>query len=200
VPLVLLDARTDDDAFPAVVPDEVEGARTAVAELLGHGHTCVGFVTNVDDIPATHGRLEGYRAALGNAGIAFDAALVIAEESEASGGYRAARRLLEGRQPPTGLFCFNDRMAMGAYRAAVELGLRIPADVSVVGFDNHEYIAEGLYPGLTTIALPHYEMGAWAVDRLLGLLDDPGDVAPAPPKLMPCPLVRRDSVAPPRQP
>jgi LacI family transcriptional regulator len=171
-----------------------------VAELLGPGHTRVGFVTNVDDIPATHGRLEGYRAALGNAGIAFDEALVIPEESEASGGYRAARRLLEGRQPPTGLFCFNDRMAMGVYRAADELGLRIPADVSVVGFDNHEYIAEGLYPGLTTMALPHYEMGAWAVDRLLGLLDDPGDTAPAPPKLMPCPLVRRASVAPPLQP
>jgi LacI family transcriptional regulator len=61
----------------------------------------------------------------------------------------------------------HDRMAMGAYRAAAELGLRIPADLSVIGFDNQELIAGGLYPGLTTVALPHYEMGQWAMRTLL---------------------------------
>src|SRR3712207_5128433 len=101
---------------------------------------------------------------------------------------------------PTALFCYNDRMAMGAYRAAMELGLGIPEDLSVVGFDNQELIAANLFPALTTVALPHYEMGAWAVTTLVGLLG--GDVDPArladEPKLLDCPLVVRASVAPPR--
>lgn len=74
MPTVLLDARSADDAIPSVVPDEVGGGRTATEELIRHGHTRIGFVTNVDDIPATRGRLEGYRAALRDAGLPYDKA------------------------------------------------------------------------------------------------------------------------------
>jgi LacI family transcriptional regulator len=199
-PVVLLDARSDDPDPPAVVPDEVAGGRTAVDELLRHGHRRIGFATNLDDIPATHGRLRGYRNALRAAGISFDPALVVAAESESGGGYLAARQLLSVPDRPTGLFCFNDRMAMGAYHAAAELGLAIPADVSVVGFDNQEIIADGLYPGLTTVALPHYEMGRWALETLAGLIEgDPPASRQGNPYLMPCALVRRRSIAaPPR--
>ncbi|ABW16384.1 transcriptional regulator, LacI family [Parafrankia sp. EAN1pec] len=197
LPTVLLDARSDD-TMPAVVPDEFGGGRAAVEELLQHGHTRIGFITNRDDIPATHGRLEGYRAALKDAGIRYDPRLVIAEESEATGGYIAAHALLTRRGRPSGLFCFNDRMAMGAYRAAAELGLEIPRDLSVVGFDNQEIIANGLHPGLTTVALPHYEMGCWAADTLLGLIESSQPRASEGfPQLMSCPLVRRASVSPP---
>jgi LacI family transcriptional regulator len=98
-------------------------------------------------------------------------------------------------QRPTALFCFNDRVAMGAYRAARHRGLQIPQDLSIVGFDDQQFIAADLEPPLTTVALPHAAMGRWAIETLLG---DVGDV----PKdgetyLMPCPLVRRKSVAPP---
>ena len=134
--------------------DEVAGGCTAVTELLRSGHRRIGFTTNRDDIPATQGRLKGYQDALRDGGIGFDPRLVAAGESEPGGGYLAARTLLSLPDPPTALFCFNDRMAMGAYRAAAELGLRIPADLSVIGFDNPEIIADGLYPGLTTVALP----------------------------------------------
>ena len=196
VPAVLLDAVADDDSLPTTVPDEVQGGRAAVEELLVAGHRRIGFVTNVDDIPATRGRLRAYRECLEAAGLAFDPSLVVSEPSEAAGGYRAARLLLTRPDRPTALFCYNDRMAMGAYRAAAELGVRIPADLSVVGFDNQELIAENLYPGLTTVALPHYEMGAWAVDTLAQLVA--GDPPPQEGTLrMPCPLVRRDSVAAP---
>jgi Periplasmic binding protein-like domain len=89
----------------------------------------------------------------------------------------------------------------GVYRAARELGLDIPKDLSVVSIDNQEIIAEGLYPGLTTLALPHYEMGAWAVEHLIGRLtsaagqrEQPGHV------VLPCPMVRRGSVAAPPLP
>jgi LacI family transcriptional regulator len=195
LPTVLLDARSDDETVPAVVPDEVAGGCSAVEELIAHGHRRIGFAQNVDDIPATYGRLEGYREALAAAQIAYDPALVVAEDSQAGGGYLAARRLLEAPDRPTALFCFNDRMAMGAYRAAAELGLRIPQELSIIGFDNQQVIAEGLYPALTTVALPHYEMGRWAVEALVGLLGDGPRPAPPYPHLMPCPVVRRDSVA-----
>jgi LacI family transcriptional regulator len=198
VPTVLLDARSADRTVPAVVPDEVAGGHTAVAELLRAGHSRIGFVTNRDDIPATHGRLRGYRAALRGAGRTFNPRLVAVAESESGGGYLAARQLLSLAERPTALFCFNDRMAMGAYRAAAELGLAIPADLSVVGFDNQEIIADGLYPGLTTVALPHYEMGQWAVQTLTHLIESrPGGRARASPHLMECPLVRRQSVGSP---
>ena len=97
------------------------------------------------------------------------------------------------------MFCYNDRMAMGAYRAAAELGLSIPADVSIVGFDDQAPIPTSLYPALSTVALPHYEMGAWAVNTLAGLIDGGGepDAASAGPTLLHCPIVERGSIAPP---
>ena len=86
---------------------------------------------------------------------------------------------------------------MGAYQAAADLGLRIPDDLSIVGFDNQENIADGLRPGLTTLALPHYEMGQWAVKTLIDLVDSRGQQPVQQAVTLPCPLVRRASVGPP---
>jgi LacI family transcriptional regulator len=187
---VVLDAEVDDPAVSWVVPDEVTGARDAVGELLRHGHRRIGFVTNAEPIPATRLRLRGYRAALRAAGRRPDPSLVVAAPPTTEGGYRAARRLLGRTDRPSALFCFRDVMAMGVYRAAAELGLRIPADVSVVGYDDMRHIADGVFPGLTSVALPHYEMGRWAARALL----DAG--APAEHRRMRGRLVRRGSVAP----
>lgn len=198
VPTVLLDARSDDPSVPSVVPDEVQGGATVVRELLRHGHRRIGFINNFEDIPATHGRLKGYRHALAEADIAHDPGLVVSEICDAGGGYRAALTLLQASPRPTALFCFNDPTAMGAYRAAAELGLSVPADLSVIGFDNQELICDGVFPGLTTVALPHYEMGARAIAQLLGILEpQDGAAAPAAQEFLPCPLVRRASVASP---
>ena len=193
VPTVLLDARSPDESVPSVVPDEVAGGRTATEELIGHGHSRIGFLNNIDDIPATRGRLEGYRQALQEAGLTYDERLVAARPSDTEGGVQGARQLLSATGRPTALFCFNDRMAMGAYHAAAELGLRIPQDLSVVGFDNQELIADGLRPGLTTVALPHYEMGAWAVEALIARIEGKEGESPQHSKLN-CPLVVRKSV------
>lgn len=167
VPTVVVDAEVDDQDVSWVVPDEVAGARDAVRELLGHGRRRIGFVTNEEAIPATRLRLRGYRTALRSAGLPADQGLVVAAPPTTEGGYRAARELLGRTDRPTALFCFRDVMAMGVYRAAAELGLRIPADVSVVGYDDMRHIADGLFPGLTTVALPHYEMAVWAAHKLL---------------------------------
>lgn len=196
VPLVLLDAESPGASAPAVVPDEELGGRAGTEELLRHGHRRIGFITNTDDVPATSGRLAGYRAALREAGIEFDPELVAAEESESWGGYAAARRLLDRPGPPTALFAYNDRMAMGAYRAAAELGLRIPEDLSIVGFDDQQLITRGLYPELTSLALPHHDMGYWAAATLCDLLDGGAeDERDGRTLRMECRLVRRASVS-----
>ncbi len=200
VPVVLVDCTSSDPSFASVVPDEYGAARTAVQELLDHGHRRIGFVTNLDDIPATRLRLKGYRDALSEAGVEFDPDLVAQDISETVGGYRAGLRLLTQQQRPTGIFSFNDRMAMGIYRATQELGITIPTELSVVSVDNQEILAEGLYPGLTTMALPHYAMGAWSVAHLIGRLqagEDSGRRGAEEHVVLPCPLVRRHSVAAP---
>jgi LacI family transcriptional regulator len=133
-------------------------------------------------------------------GIPVDESLIAQAPSETLPGYALAREVLSRPDRPTALFCYNDRMAMGAYRAATELGLDIPRDLSIVGFDNQELIAANLFPGLTTVALPHYEMGVWAVETLVQLLRGEAEVqqlADSPTRLD-CPLVIRESVAAPR--
>lgn len=198
VPAVLLDARAADGGFSSVVPDEVGGAMTAVKELADHGHRRIGFVNNIDDIPAAVMRLEGYKKGLKAARRQYQKALVVTDQSESQGGFRGASTLLDlpAATRPTALFCFNDRMAMGAYQAAAERGLRIPEDLSIIGFDDQELIAASLRPGLTTVALPHYEMGRWAVNTLLRSIDADGKESLRA-EALPCPLVRRASVGPP---
>lgn len=202
VPVVLVDAVPEVGwRVPAVAPDEAGIAATAVGRLLDAGHRRIAFANTADDAPAGHGRAAGFLAALADAGIDPSSALVVAATSDARGGREAGRVLLD-RPPserPTGVFCFNDQMAMGVAQAAAALGLDIPGDVSLVGVDDLEIVADALEPGLTTVALPHRELGAWGMRVLLGLLDGAAvgaDVAA--PTFLACELVERASVAPPR--
>ena len=199
LPSVLVDSVSEDGNITAVVPGEEGGARTAVSALLDAGHTRIGFLNNTDDVPATRLRLKGFRSTLSEAGLDGGAAPVESAASEVQGGYETAMRMLDRGDRPTALFCYNDRMAMGAYRAAAELGLRIPEDLSVVGFDDQQLIAANLHPGLTTVALPHYEMGAWATEQLINAIEGKTDLARMAlrPTILDCPLVARDSIAPP---
>lgn len=195
LPTVLLDAASADRSISSVVPDEVAAAETAVEALIEAGHTRIGMLSNIDNIPATHGRLQGYRNALDRHGLPFNPELVTAGVPDTPSGREAALELLQRPERPTGLFCFSDRVAMGAYQAAAALGLRIPEDVSIVGVDNLELIAAALWPGLTTVALPHYEMGRWAVTRLLDDIEGPATAAVQ--EMFSCPLIERGSVGPP---
>lgn len=170
VPTVLLDGFVADRSLPSVVPDEVGGGAAAAEYLIGRGHQRIGMLNNIDDIPATHGRAQGFRSALQRHGLPSDASLFATASSDQPGGHRAALELLQRPNRPSALFCFNDRMAMGAYYAAADLGLTVGADLAIIGFDNQETIAPWLRPGLTTMQLPHYEMGRWAVEHLLQLM------------------------------
>ena len=192
VPTVLLDCYVEDRSLPSVVPDEVQGGRTATEALLQKGHRRIGFINNVDPIPATFGRLEGYKQALASYGVPFDPSLVCGGRSAAEEGYRCAVELMQLPERPTALFCFNDTMAMGAYDAVKQLGLTIPDDVAIVGFDNLEVIAAHLRPPLTTIELPHYAMGQWAVQYLFDHAD--GSHLDPIQQTIACPLIERASV------
>jgi LacI family transcriptional regulator len=167
-PLVLVDCYSDDGLLTSVIPDEVQGGRDATEVLISKGHRRIGFINLTSGAPASIGRLQGYREALAAHGIAFDPDLVRNNESgQADGGYAQVRILMEQPDPPSALFCGNDRSAMGAYQGLKELGFRIPQDVAVIGFDNQEVIAAYVRPSLSTMALPHYAMGQWAVQYLL---------------------------------
>src|SRR5215212_1197857 len=166
-PVVLVDCYTEDRSLPSVVPDEVQGGREATEALLRKGHRRIGFINNVDPIPATSGRLEGYKQALESYHIPFDPGLVRGGKSTAEAGYRCTLELMQLDERPTALFCFSDGMAMGAYDGLRKLGLSVPDDVAVMGFDNLELLSTQLHPSLSTMALPHYEMGQWAVNYLL---------------------------------
>lgn len=191
LPCVLLDCFAQDRSWPSVVPNEVQGGRTATEALIQKGHRRIGFINNVDTIPATFGRLAGYREALASHGLAFDESLIRRALSDSNGGYDGAVSLMQLPDPPTAIFCFNDRMAIGAYDALRKAGSSIPDDVAIIGFDDEELISAHLYPPLTTVRLPHYEMGEWAVN----FLSDHGD-GPLPPvqHLIDCPLIPRASV------
>lgn len=196
LPVVLLDCYSEDRSFPSVVPNEVLGGYTAVETLLKKGHRRIGFAQVSDPIPAAAGRLEGLKQALAANGVPFDAELVQAGEGMPAGGYKATMALMRLPNPPTAIFCFNDRMALGAYNALRDLNFTIPNDVAVMGFDNHELIAADVSPPLTTMALPHYEMGQWAVQHLLELIEIPGKNTNHDPiqHQLDCPLIERQSI------
>lgn len=191
VPTVLVNCFDAEGAYPSLVPDEVQGGLVATQRLIDGGHRRIGFVNLDPDIPAAVGRRAGYEQALRRAGVAVDPALIVSGHATADGGYDRARELLGLPNPPTAIFCGNDRMAMGAYDAIKELGLRIPQDVAVMGFDNQEIIAAYLRPGLTTVALPFQEMGALGV----GTLTDAQEAGlTAGVRTVSCELVERGSV------
>ena len=200
--VVLLDARTRRQGIPAVVPDERGGASTAVGELLARGHRRIGFINDVQGPPAAALRLVGYRDALKAYGVRFDRRLVVDADPSAGGeptrdaAAAAAVGLVE-HAGATALFCFNDRMAVAACRGLRGRGLAVPDDVSVVGFDDQEYVASYADPPLTTVALPHYAMGEWAARALVDRVH--GRAVSSETHLMPCQLVRRASVGPPRR-
>jgi LacI family transcriptional regulator len=191
---VLVNCFASGGDIPAVVPDEVSGGREATRMLLAAGRRRVGFINTTTPSPAHEGRLEGYREALADAGVPFDPALVVDARPDQEGGFEAVGHLLA--QGVTGVFCHNDRVAMGVYDAVRERGLRVPEDLAVVGFDNQEVIAAHLRPPLSTVALPHYELGQAGVRVLLGLgrPADDGRVVVA------CPPVDRSSVSATAQP
>lgn len=195
---VFLDCRPDRSGYRSVVPDDHAGGAAAARELVAAGHSRIAYVDTAEHPArpmAADLRLAGYREVLLAAGIVPDEALHVHGDTSARGGRDAVDRLLDlpEERRPTALFCFNDRMAAGAYVAIRARGLRIPQNISIIGYDDQQLIAAEQDPPLTTVALPHYEMGRWAMEVALGIRAGETDAT----HQMECPVIRRASVGPP---
>ena len=196
VPIVLLNCYDAERRFASVVPGEAAGAYAATSHLLDRGHRRIGFINGEPWMDASADRLKGYRQALADAGIAFDVSIVRDGDWLPAQGCRHARALIAAAPRPTAIFCANDLMAMGALEAAAQSGLRVPEDLSIMGYDDQE-LARYTNPPLSTLVLPNYEMGRRAVELLIEI-STRGARAPAPTIRIDGPLVERASVAPPR--
>ncbi len=159
-------------------PDDRYGARLAAEHLARLGHRCIAFINGPEGWEASVNRLAGYRGALAAYGLPFDRTLVRWGTWEVRDGYRATKDLMALPNPPTAIFAANDFMAIGAIYALQDVGLRVPEDVGVVGYDDRE-VASLVRPALTTVTLPCYEMGQAAARLLLNQLEDQGKPATA---------------------
>jgi LacI family transcriptional regulator len=190
-----VDARGLFDCF---VPDE-QGSFTQTLDLIGEaGHKHVALVTDSSGHPASIGRLKAFRIAQKKYGWQTSESLVASDViTNAAQGYVATQKILLRHPEVTAVVAFNDSLAMGAYQAAKELSLQIPEDLSITGFDDFELISAGLRPGLTTVGLPHEQMGRMAVERLIERCESNDELLEEKVEILGN-LVLRQSVAAPR--
>lgn len=208
LPMTLANCYEPTPTRDAVVPDDLEGAATAARHLLELGHRRIVMLTGTG--AAKGGNLsgpvrsKGFRAAMTRAGVSAQEAPVVTAGWTIDEGYRAAMKVLaapdgraaDPRRRPTAVFAVTDRVATGVLLAASRLGLDLPEDLSVVGYDDQEQLAAHVVPPLTTVALPHREMGRRATELLLDhLAGRTGGAAPVVTRLA-CPLVVRGSTGP----
>ncbi|GAA4671553.1 LacI family DNA-binding transcriptional regulator [Phytohabitans rumicis] len=169
IPCVVFDPTMElPDDVPFVGATNWSGGRSATRHLIGLGHRRIATIGGPEHVLCCRARLDGYRAAMDAAGLAMDGGLVVSTALTLEDGYAAALDLLSRPQRPTAIFAGNDLQALGVYRAAKALGLTIPADLSVVGFDDLP-IAALVDPPLTTVHQPLAEMAAAATELALAL-------------------------------
>lgn len=167
IPVVLLDRELDEQAgFDTVLVDSAGGAAAAAAHLLSLGHQRFGLITGPLPTTPAQQRLNGFLKALEDAGLDPQETEVLDGRFSEAGGHQAMLRLLSSAVPPTAVFVANNEMTIGAVRAARDLGIRIPEDVSMVGFDDHP-VASLLTPALTVVDRPTHEQGALAMRLML---------------------------------
>jgi LacI family transcriptional regulator len=193
VPTVLLNCFAPHDPVPAIVPDEERGGREATQALLDLGHRDIAYLTGNPGQWATKARLRGFRGALRGAGLNPREHTVLSGDYHADSGYDLVRTLLRRGPLPTAIMCGNDRMAVGALLGLLEAGIRVPEDVSVMGYDDQFQLAAEIRPALSTVRLPYDAMGRQAAERLA----DGPPAAPTGRTLVHCPLIMRDSTAAP---
>lgn len=189
IPTVVLDRRVAGWDVDTVRGDSVSGAYALTAHLLRLGHRRIALITGTADTSVSQDRLLGYRAALAEAGVAFDAALVRSGNFKQDTAHAETARLLDEGREVSAFFAANNAIALGVIAALRDRRLRIPQDVALVAFDDIAGAAQ-VFPFLTVAAQPAYEMGATAARLLLGRL-----LGAAPPQqvVLPCTLIVRYS-------
>ena len=195
IPLVRIAPTIDKAAHPFVETNDLEASFELAEVLIGLGHRQIGFITGHPDHRAVGLRFEGYRKALRAHGIPFQGELVTLGDNRFHAGEEGARQLLSLATPPTAIFAANDEMAGGVIKTALAMGLRIPEQLSVVGFDDAP-ISRQVWPSISTIQQPIREMAKTATRILLEQLRA-GEAEPHP-SMHPARVILRESIAPPR--
>ncbi|MEZ5669078.1 MAG: LacI family DNA-binding transcriptional regulator [Alphaproteobacteria bacterium] len=196
-PIVLLVALPDAAGVDAVSVDDRSGAYKATRHLLELGHSRIGFLDSAHPLGNNEKR-DGHLQALAEFGVARDDALICDPKGHGAGqGFDAMYRLMASAEPPTAVFAANDSLAIGALRWCQKHGLDVPADLSVVGFDNIE-LAQFTAVSLTTINYAVQRLSRMAIDRLLALIEAGDSLPPPRVTLLDPELVVRESSGPPR--
>ena len=170
-PFVVVDPRTPPPPdIAAVSAAHFSGARAVADHLIGLGHRDIGVIAGPEEWLAGDARLAGHRAALAQAGILLAGDRLRHVEPTTAAGRQAAAALLDRSPRPTAIVCFNDKVAVGTLQAARDRGLRVPADLSIAGFDDID-LSQATDPALTTVRQPLQEMGRIAVSQLMRVLD-----------------------------
>ncbi|HSR31624.1 MAG TPA: LacI family DNA-binding transcriptional regulator [Anaerolineae bacterium] len=182
VPIVLINSLAGQSGrcIFSIGVDNRHGGYLAANHLIQKGHRRIAYVASPPDRSDSVERSAGYRDALADAGLEFDASLVVQGTGRADGGKSTVPLLLSLDDPPTAVFCYNDMTAVGVIDSAWTAGLSLPQDLAIVGFDDIDF-AQFTYPPLTTIAQPIARLGQGAVEMVLALLsdDDAGERAVA---------------------
>jgi LacI family transcriptional regulator len=173
LPIVLVNRRLEDGLLPSATADDHAGARLAVEHLAALGHSRIAHLGGPQEVSTGHSRYEGFVAGMEEAGLEIDSELVrfgvAFTEPE---GERLCAELVAGSARPTAIVAGNDLMALGCYDVFAARGIECPADVSVVGFNDMPF-SERFHPPLTTVRIPHYEIGSSAAELLLERLQQP---------------------------
>ncbi|HSN77579.1 MAG TPA: LacI family DNA-binding transcriptional regulator, partial [Anaerolineae bacterium] len=172
VPTVYVGARPREEAVDSVALDDEGAAVAATEHLLALGHRRIGMVCGPMSEDCSQDRLAGYQAALTAAGQPIDPCLIDEGDWSATSGYQAFQRLAQLPEPPTAVFAQNDRMAIGVLRALREVGLRVPAELAVIGFDDMP-LASYFDPSLTTMRQDLVEIGRQAAQLLIRAVENP---------------------------
>ncbi|MDV7105464.1 DNA-binding transcriptional regulator CytR [Vibrio sp. TH_r3] len=194
-PLVMACEYAPELELPTVHIDNLTSAFEAVNYLTQMGHKKIAQISGPEESALCKFRHQGYQQALRRAGIALNTAYCTSSNFSFEGGAKALRKLLSLPDIPTAIFCHNDTMAIGAIQEAKKLGLRVPQDISLVGFDDIQF-SQYCDPPLTTVSQPRYEIGRQAMLMMLELLK--GRDVRAGSRLLETQLVVRNSVAPPK--
>ena len=193
VPIVLINNQHPGEFVHSVMIENLDASRAATDHLIALGHRRIAYIGDQFGHYSDAERFAGYREALKHAGLPFDPQLVAHGDGKADGGPAAMEQLLALPQPPTAVFCYNDMTALGVLRAIHARGLRVPADISVVGFDDL-FFAPYTQPPLTTVRQPRRKMGQMAFESLWKLMsgEEPLEIR------VPAELIVRESTAPPK--
>jgi LacI family transcriptional regulator len=192
-PVVIFERTMPGIELDTVEIDNFQGTYDATRHLLTLGHRRIGCITGIAGSSLTNERLRGYRQALERAGIAVDDDLERTGDYTAAAGVHHARALLALPEPPSAVFAFNDLMAMGVMQAAYELGLRVPDDLAVMGFDGVA-LSEHTCPPLSTVAQPIDQMSQAAITLLLNRISGGGPAAARLEIIQPKLIVRASTV------